>query len=453
MTAIRRIRWYQEPLVTALQTGIKRVIAVCHRRWGKDEIALDWTADAIKHEPGNYWHCLPEYAQARKAIWTSVNAHTGQRRIDEAFPKHWRESTNEGEMFIRFRNGSTWQLIGSDRYNNLVGSGVRGVVFSEWAIANPSAWGYIRPIIEENGGWALFITTPRGRNHAYAMFEMAKRNPHWFAHYAPITATEALSYEQLEESRTELITLYGRDLGIAQYEQEYLCNWNAAILGAFYALEMRELKEQNRVRIDVEPEPGYPIHTAWDLGVRDSTAIWWFQPLPQPRILDYYAAHGHSVDHYAKEVLGRKWDRKGAVDFVPHDARVREWGVPRTRVESMFEYELNPSVVPISRDADGHQAIRSTLPRCVFHTRCEDGIAALENYRREWDDDLKTFKPTALHDWASHGAKAFQYLAQAWQAMDPPPEPKPELIAKSLNELTFDEFFEIEDNPNKRDRI
>src|SRR5690606_5149766 len=128
----------------------KRAIEIAHRRWGKDDLILHRTAVAAFERPASYWHMLPQFAQARRAIWTAVNPHTGKRRIDEAFPHEIREATNDQEMFIRFKNGSTWQLVGSDRYDNLVGAGVAGVVFSEWALANPSAWGYIRPMVEED---------------------------------------------------------------------------------------------------------------------------------------------------------------------------------------------------------------------------------------------------------------------------------------------------------------
>lgn len=149
---------------------------------------------------------LPEFAQGRKAIWSSVNIHTGKRRIDEAFPPALRENTNEQEMFIRLKNGSTWQVVGSDRYNSLVGAGVGGVVFSEWALANPSAWGYIRPMVQENNGWALFITTPRGKNHAYTMFQHAERSADWFAERATINDTvrtaAAVGQQQFEQDQT-----------------------------------------------------------------------------------------------------------------------------------------------------------------------------------------------------------------------------------------------------------
>lgn len=422
--------------------GGKRAIEIAHRRWGKDEIALGVTCELAHRRIGSYWHCLPEYAQARKALWTAVNPHTGKRRIDEAFPLEIRDSTNEQEMFIRLKCGSTWQLVGSDRYNSLVGAGIAGVVFSEWALANPSAWAYIRPMLEENGGWAMFITTPRGQNHAKAMYDMAKANPErWFAEVSSVSVTGALTSEQIAESKAEYVSLYGEDLGNAQYEQEYDCSFNAAILGAFYAREMLAVRTSGRVG-KFDPIPGLPIHRAWDLGVRDSTAIWWFQIVGQQLlILDYYASHGAGIQHYADVIEKRGHELNGAIDYVPHDAKVKEFGTGRTRVETMIDLGLSPQVVPRSTDADGHQAIRLTLPHCVFHERTEaDGMSALESYRREWDDDLKTFKATALHDWASHGAKAFQYLSQAWQSQAAAqPEPEKPLVV-GMDEWTFDDL-------------
>jgi len=409
-------RKYQFGLWDALQNkGIKRGIEIAHRRWGKDDVALHHTCLEAHKRVGTYWHCLPEYAQARKAIWTAVNAHTGKRRIDEAFPEALRVATNDQEMFIRFKNGSTWQVVGSDRYNSLVGAGVAGVVFSEWALANPSAWAYMRPMVEENNGWAVFITTPRGRNHAKSMLDMATKNPRWYSEISTVETTKALSPEQLEEGLQEYISLYGEDLGTAQFEQEYYCSFNAAILGAFYAKEMLAVRNEGRLA-DIQPIPGKAVHTAWDLGVRDSTAIWWFQVVGDRLfILDFYMAHGTGVEHYAEICHSKPWKR--GVDYVPHDAKVKEWGSGRTRVETMRSFELNPSLVPLATKMDGIQAVRQTLPKCVFHTRTdEEGISALEQYRREWDDERKTFKASEVHDWTSHAADAFRYLSQAWRS-------------------------------------
>lgn len=453
-------RRHQRRLWSHLQSGGTRAIEVAHRRWGKDDVALHHTCITAHERIASYWHCLPEYAQARKAIWAAVNAHTGKRRIDEAFPHQLRESTNEQEMFIRFKNGSTWQVIGSDRYDNLVGAGPAGVVFSEWALANPSAWAYTRPMVEENGGWALFITTPRGRNHAKAMYDMARDNPRWFAEISTVLDTGALTAEQLDEALKEYQAIYGEDLGRAQFEQEYLCSFNAAIFGAFYARETLAVRNQGRIGA-FEADYSQPVHTAWDLGVRDSTAIWFFQVVPGDRpkllILDYYVSHGVGADFYADIVKQKRADNgwKAGTDYVPHDAKVKEWGTGRTRIETLLDYGLSPLPIDRTSDADGHQAIRLTLPICRFHTRTEEaGFAALESYRREWDDEKKTFKATALHDWSSHGAKAFQYLSQAWRDVISvrPPDAAPRL--KGINEMTIDEFIAAESGgPERADRV
>lgn len=426
----RRIRPYQRPLHEYLvNTTGARAIEIAHRRWGKDEIALGATCEIAHKRIGSYWHCLPEYAQARKALWTAVNAHTGKRRIFEAFPQPLIETMNDQEMFIRFKCGSTWQMIGSDRYDATVGAGVAGITYSEWALANPSAWAYHRPMLEENNGFALFITTPRGRNHAYSMYNMAKDNPRWFAEVSTVHDTGALSPQQLEDSLSEYISIYGEDIGTAQFQQEYLCSFNAAILGAFYAREMLAVRAEGRIRA-VVPHPKYPVHTAWDIGVRDDTSIWWFQSYGgRVYVIDCYTASGVGVDHYA-EICHSKPYRRGT-DFVPHDAKVKEWGTGKTRVETMRELGLNPHLIPMATKLDGINAVRRTLPLCVFDPRCEDpGISALEQYRREWDDEKKTFKASEVHDWTSHLADAFRYLAMAWRhaPSEPPEKPKPQPV-------------------------
>ena len=403
------------------------MVAKWHRRAGKDSLMLNWSAVAAMTRPASYWHMMPTFAQCRKAIWTGVDPVTGRRLIDQAFPPEIRENTNDQEMFIRFKNGSTWQMVGSDRYDTLVGAGVAGVCFSEFALANPSSWGYIRPMVEANNGWAAFISTPRGRNHFKDMFEMAERNPAWFAESLSIHDTQALTPQQIADAEAEYVALYGEDIGRAQFEQEYLVSFNAAILGAFYAREMVSVRAEGRIDPALEAIDG-PVHRAWDIGVRDDTSIWWFQVVGgQVYVLDCYTNSGAGVDHYAEVIDARRkahgW--QDGTDFVPHDARVKEWGTGRTRVETMQALGLHPRVVPNAGLLDGINAVRLTLPRCVFHTRCEDGISALEQYRREWNDERKTFNQTPLHDHTSHMADAFRYLALAWREMAPPkPLPK-----------------------------
>lgn len=421
----RRVRWYQAELYRHI-VGVEdcRALEIAHRRWGKDETVLGATNERMHNRVGTYWHCLPEYGQARKAIWTAVNANTGKKRIDEAFPPETRAKTLDQEMFIELKNGATWQCIGSDRYNATVGAGPVFIAYSEWALANPAAWAYHRPMLEENGGGAAFITTPRGKNHAHAMLlrykKMMAENPRYFAEVSTIHDTGALSPEQLEESLAEYIDLFGEDLGQAQFEQEYECSFNAAILGAFYAREMVKVRKEDRI-VAIEPIPGKPVHRAWDIGVRDDTSIWWFQVVgSQIFVLDCYTSSGAGVDHYA-EYVGRILDERGwesGVDWVPHDAANRQWALPgaKTIIQQMGSYGLHPRQCPDATKLNGIAAARKALARCVFDPRCEElGISALEQYRREWDDDRKVFKANEVHDWSSHLADAFRYLALSWQ--------------------------------------
>lgn len=415
-----RARPHQAKLWKYLHNGGERAMAVWHRRAGKDEICLHHAAVSAMRRPGNYWHCLPEFLQGRKAIWTAINAHTGKRRIDEAFPDQLRENVSDNEMFIRFKNGSTWQVIGSDRYDATVGAGVAGITYSEWALANPSAWAYHRPMLAENNGWGIFITTPRGHNHAKSMFDHATSAKEWFCELLTAIDTGALSSDELESALAEYQALYGEDVGTAQFQQEYLCSWNAAILGAFYALEMAQVRSEERI-LPIEAINA-PVHRAWDLGVADDTSIWWFQAVGgQIFLLDHYSASGVGVEHYAGVIEQRQatYGWKDGHDYVPHDAKIKEWGSGRTRVETMVSMGLHPMLVPLSTIADGINAVRRMLPLCVFHPRCEEGVNALEQYRREWDDDKKAFRATAVHDWTSHPSDAFRYLALAYRPAPP----------------------------------
>lgn len=422
-----RPRDYQRPFWRYRADGGKRAFLVWHRRAGKDDVLLRSTANSAFERVGSYWHCMPEYAQARKALWTAVNPHTGMRRVDEAFPHELRASTNEQEMFIRFVNGSTWQLIGSDRYNSLVGAGICGFVQSETALCNPSAWGYIRPMLQENDGWAAFITTPRGKNHAYSMYQHAERSPDWFAQRLTIDDTKALTPEQAAEALAEYISIYGEDLGRAQFDQEYMCSWTAAILGAFYARELAGVRNEGRL-CAIQAVPGVPVHTSWDLGVSDDTALWHFQVVgPQILVLGCHAQSGVGLDyyeHYMRETYAAKCWTPG-LDFVPHDAKAREWTAGRSRIETMLAMGFKPQLVPNVGLMDGINAARRTLPLCVFDIDTEmTGFSALESYKRKWDDVKKAYSMGPEHDWASHYADSYRYLALSWrQARTAAPSP------------------------------
>lgn len=431
-----RVRRYQRAFHESWVSGQKlRLIEIAHRRWGKDEVALNATRDLALQRPASFWHCLPEYAQARKAIWAAVNPHTGKRRVDEAFPHEIRESTNEQEMFIKLRNGATWQIVGSDRYNALVGAGVAGVVFSEWALANPSAWGYIRPMVEENGGWAAFITTPRGNNHAKAMFDMARGNPRWFAEVSTVLDTGALTQEALDESLSEYQAIYGIDFGRALFEQEYLCSFSGAMVGAYFGAEMSKAEREGRMHL-VPVSEAHPVHTAWDLGAAHNNPIWCFQVIgKQLRIVDFYLPDSENLEDWCAWLNSKGYTGN---DYVPHDILVTEWGSSRTRIDALRELGRKPRRIPKVSVADGLQAGRVAINAAVFHAgdderaeRVAHGTDGLKSYRREWDDERKTFRETPVKDWAEHIGSSWRYLGLSWReevAERPKPEQKDAVI-------------------------
>lgn len=411
-----RPRPYQKPLWDYLRGGGKRALAFWHRRAGKDDVALHWAACASLMRPATYWHMLPEAAQARKAIWEAVNPHTGIRRIDEAFPELIRAGkAREQDMQIRVASGSSWHLVGSDNYNSLVGSPPAGVVASEWALANPAAWAYIQPILEENGGWAAFITTPRGKNHAYSMLRMARQRG-WFVEVLSADKTGVFTDEQLKNIEQELIGTYGHDMGQAMFQQEYLCSFDAAVLGSYWGAELAAAERDARIG-DFPHDPALPVHTAWDLGVGTHLPIWFWQAAGNAiRVVDYWQSQDGSVESAAAAIVAKGYPR--GHDYVPHDAKAREISTGRTRVETMIRAGLRPRLVADHSPDDGINAARVTLGRTYFHQpACDVGIEALKAYRRKWDEKLQTFADHPVHDWSSHPADAFRYLSMAWREM------------------------------------
>lgn len=437
-------RDYQMPAWEYLEQGGKHAELIWHRRSGKDEIALHRTACAAFERQATYWHMLPEASQARKAIWEAINPHTGKRRIDEAFPQELRANTKDQEMMIRFVNGSTWQVLGSDNYNSLVGSPPAGVVFSEWALANPSARAYLRPIFAENNGWQIYITTPRGKNHAFKTFEAGKKDPGTFAQRLSAYDTGAISLERLAAEKQAYIDDYGLDQGTSLFEQEYGCSFDAALLGAFYGREMREAEEQGRI-CKVEYDPDYPVHTAWDLGYTDDTSIWWFQVIAgEVRVLRYYGASGLEPSDYFDEIARHPY--KYGTHWLPHDAKAKTLAAKGKSFEELAWAALgmkNVRLVPGLSVQDGIQAARIMIGKSVFdEENTEDGIDALKQYQREWDDDKKMFRDKPRHDWTSHASDGFRMLAIAYReeykpkSADEPRWPQDRTISEIIKRQT-----------------
>ena len=355
-----------------LQGGGLRAVEVAHRRWGKDDIALHRTAVASTRRIGNYWHMLPQFNQCRKAIWEAVNPRTGMKRIDEAFPEEMRSSTRSTDMYIGLKNGSSWQVVGSDNFNALVGSPPIGIVFSEYALSDPRSWAYLSPILEENGGWAAFISTSRGDNHMKKMLDFARITPGWFAQVLTAEQTAVFTAVRLKEIQAELIGTFGPEMGEAMFQQEYMCSFQGAVMGSYYGKQMALARKEGRIT-RVPYETGAEVYTFWDLVVDDSMTIWFVQFIGrETRCIDYYENSGMGLAHYAKILKDKPYVYGD--HYMPHDAAVREMSAgehAKSRVEVAEELGIKPIIVverPRNTDAvmNGIEAARNALGACWF---------------------------------------------------------------------------------------
>jgi hypothetical protein len=394
-------RDYQLPLFQAMESGVKRAACIWHRRAGKDLAALAYTTVAAMERVGIYWHLLPTLAQGRKVIWQG-QTNDGRKFLD-LWPKGLVTKVRNDEMRLELANGSSWQVVGSDNYDSLVGSNPIGVVMSEYSIALPAAWDFISPILAANGGWAMFLYTPRGRNHAWDLYDMARHNPEWFDTLLTVEDTDAIDMSVIDEERAS-----GRDEALIQ--QEYYCSFEAPRQGAYYAEQMMACDNENRIGA-VAYDPHVPVETWWDLGIADSTVMWFAQRVGKEiHLIDYYEASGEPLDHYVKAIQGRGYVYSDHV--LPHDVKARELISGKTREEVLRKLGIKPSVVKGHLVQDRIEATRAMLSRCWFdRDKCQKGIEALRAYRHEWDERNEVYKARPLHDWASHGADAFGYGA------------------------------------------
>lgn len=408
-------RPYQIPVWNYFMNGGKRAALVAHRRWGKDEIAGHLTAVMAMQKPATYWHMLPQAAQARKAIWEAVNPHTGIRRIDEWFPPQIREAKKEQEMMIKFTNGSTWQVVGSDNYNSLVGSPPYGVVLSEWSLADPSAWAYLRPILLENGGYALFIYTARGKNHGYKTYNLACKSDEWYAEKSQADKTDVFTEEQMQIELQEYQSDYGDDAGKAFWLQEYFCSFDSAIPGAYYAGELAKAESDGRIT-RVPYDESMPVETWWDIGRTDYTAIWFVQKAGlEFRFIDYYQANMKGPKDYVKALKEKGYLYSS--HNLPHDADY----VHFTSTEGKSAKELLENLLPsddwvVHRRTQSEKndifVVKAFFPRCVFdRDKCSDGLDALGSFASQWSDKDKIFTGAPKKGWFKHGADAFRYVA------------------------------------------
>lgn len=422
-------RSYQWQVWDAYDRGIRRFGLVWHRRAGKDKTLLNFCVERMLERKGNYFHIFPKLNQGKRVIWTGIDR-DGKRYLDH-FPPELIYNINQADMQItlvdpadRSQPGSTYQVIGTDRNMDvLVGGNGVGMIFSEYQLQNPRAWDISRPILRENGGWAAFPYTPRGKNHGYTLFRTNYDNPDWYFDLRTITDTyrdgpgeaggHVVSEADIEADRRE---------GMAEelIEQEYYLSWEAAIPGAYYVHEFQAVDQERRIT-HCPYDPSYQVYTFWDIGIDDATSIWCAQFVGrQICLIHYYEDSGHGAQYYADYLMRLPWAQHYAAHILPHDGRQREWGSGERR-EGLLGRLIQGEVLIAPRPSLelGIENVRTMFPRVLFDAEgCERGIEALRSYHHEWDEVAKVFKNYPEHDYSSHGADSFRTLAISLSLID-----------------------------------
>lgn len=369
---------------------------VAHRRAGKTVACVN---DLIKRaivdgkSQGRYAYVAPYFGQAKAVAWDYLLYYS----------EPVRRQANHSDLWVELLNGSRVRLFGSDNADAMRGIALDGVVIDETADHKPRVWGeIIRPALADRSGWAVFIGTPKGHDAFYDIYQQAQASPDWYASLLKASETRILPEAELADAR--------KGMTADQYAQEFECSFEAAILGAIYAKELDEARSQGRIA-SVPYDKALKVDTWWDLGVGDATAIIFTQTAGREiRVIDYYEASGEGLPHYASVLQGKGY--LYGKHNAPHDIQVRELGSGRSRLETAANLGIAFQVIPLASLEDGIHAARMLVCRCVFDAKkCQPLIEALQHYRWDYNDRLAEFKTRPVHDWSSHGADAYRYLA------------------------------------------
>jgi len=417
---------------------------VAHRRAGKTVAAVnDIIRAAVMYQGPNglFGYVAPFQNQARRIAWDYFKYYGTPIASD----------VNESQMTLTTISGSKISLFGADNADAMRGLGFSGVYLDEYGDFKPSVFGnVIRPALSDKQGWAVFAGTPKGKNQFWEVYKTAQADPDdWFLLRLPASSSGLLPPSELAAAAAQLTE--------DQYLQEYECSFEAAILGAFYGKEMRQAQDQGRIT-QVAWDNNLPVHTAWDLGYKDDTAIWWYQVVRgEIHVIDFHSVSGATIDEIAQTVLAKPYTY--GKHNLPHDARAKTLASGGKSIIEQLAAHLGVSklvIVPDLSIQDGIQAARQMLPRTWFDAeRCSNGLEALRQYQREYDEDKKAFRERPRHDWTSHAADAFRMLAIAWRA-EPvaakPPEEKV-LYVGPQNEVTLNDMWAAQDRSPRRQRI
>jgi hypothetical protein len=395
-----RLRPYQKRLVDARQ---RFNCWVCHRRFGKSALTLlitlsDLTRNA-QRQP-RYAYIAPLYRQAKAIAWDMLS------RYASVFEDI---TINQAELRVDFPNGGQIRLYGADNPDSLRGIYLDGVVFDEYAQMRPRVWHeVVRPALADRAGWAIFIGTPMGHNHFYDLYQQAQHEPDWHTALYTVEDTGVIPQEELDAAR--------RVMAPEQYAQEWMCSFESALIGAYYASYLETAREEGRIT-RVPWEVNIPVHVSFDIGVADSTAIWFFQPVGRMiHVIDYFEATDRGLEYYVRAIREKPYVYGRF--YWPHDVMARDFSSDgRSRLALAESLGLKPSVIATqSPIADGVQAVRTLFPRFMFDKeKCHEGLLALAAYRREWSETRKTFLDHPMHDWSSHAADSLRTFCIMYQ--------------------------------------
>ena len=425
-----KIPYKPRSLQAEMHKSVKRWnVLVMHRRFGK-------TVWAVNHLIRHALTCelprprvafvAPTFTQAKRIAWDYVKYYAS------VIPA---VSFNETELRVDFPNGGRLMLLSAENPDSLRGIYLDLCVFDEFGMQNPRVWGeVVRPALSDREGAAVFLGTPAGHNHFFDLLEQAKSeeqegSEQWYWKVVKASQSELVKKEELEAAKAQMTP--------EQYEQEYECSFTAAIIGAYYGKLLSDADDNGRVT-RVPYDPAYPVHTAWDLGINDSTAIWFAQVFRggSINVIDYYENSGVGLDHYA-EILRQK-DYHYGDHLAPHDIEVRELGSGKSRLETAFSLGIRFRVIPKMKIADGINAARMMLPKCFFdREKTYDGLEMLRQYRQEWDERKKVFRDHPRHDYTSHSADAFRYLAVGLENRQAAVRPAQKMAMNEYNPFTL----------------
>ena len=401
------IPYTPRPLQMQFHNAAKRFnVAVCHRRFGKTVMAINWLLKEIltcQKPRAQGAFIAPTFSQAKRVAWGMLREYAG------VIPG---VKFNEAELRCDLPDGRRIYLLGAESgsVDNLRGLFLDACVMDEYADQNSRLYPeVIRPAIADRLGSVLWIGTPRGDNQFREIYDFCREkegegNKDYFTMLFKASETGILDADELVAAR--------QIMDESQYQQEFECSWSAALVGSYYGAALDLAETDNRVT-SVPFDPNLKVSVSFDLGVADATAIWFCQEYNRTgevRLIDYYEASGEGLHHYVKELNNRPYNYERF--YFPHDIMVRELGSGSSRYEMMLGLGVRPTVVAKLKVQDGIEAVRSLLPRCYFdRTRCAQGLKYLRGYHRSWDARRNDWRDRPNHDHTSHSADSFRYLA------------------------------------------